>query len=92
MSTLIIVPTVAGNEEHLKEMLDTLFINTQQSEYDLMIIKNDYNLSHSRYKKIKKSNLAFESPQELLNKIIEREQKIMTDLKILEKLTSKIHD
>jgi len=42
MSTLIIIPTVAGNEENLKETLDSLFVNTRQKEYDLMIIKNDY--------------------------------------------------
>jgi GT2 family glycosyltransferase len=40
MSTLIIMPTVPGNEEHLKEALDSLFQNTPQ-EYDLAIIKNN---------------------------------------------------
>jgi GT2 family glycosyltransferase len=42
MSTLIIIPTVAGNEENLKETLDSLFINTRQKEYDLVIVKNDF--------------------------------------------------
>jgi type I restriction enzyme M protein len=47
------------------------------------IKKNDYNLSVSNYKEIEYNEVEYERPEEIRRKILELEEKIITNLKEL---------